>query len=160
MTILNAQHWRGDILLSEQTNIPNTLHGGGEQYILKVVFQGTLIPVAYYLGLDNRQVVSVSDTLASLVQEPTGNGYTRQPLMSNTNNFIISQSGETYIASTSVVTFTASGSSWGPVQNLFLATTLDNSGVLISTAPLTPAFSVSPGDQILMRLSMSLGNPS
>jgi hypothetical protein len=159
MTILTFQHWRDGQLLEERKNIRNILHSAGEQFILKVCFGGLVVPSAYWLGLDNRNVPAIGDTLASLVGEPTGNGYLRQSVIPQTN-FVITPSGQTYVATSSIVTFSASGSSWGPVQNLFLSTTLDNSGVLVSTAPLTPAFSVNAGDQVLLQLGMSLGNPA
>lgn len=148
-------------ILYENYNIPNIFHQQGQQFVLSATFNtasAITVPANYRLGLDNRATLSDADTLENLIAEPAGFGYTRQPV-SSLNGFSISLgTGGKYQATTNTVTFTASGGTWGPVQNLFLTTTIDNSGFLISSAALRSSRTVTSGQSITMRLAVSLGN--
>lgn len=131
------------------------LHNEGEQFLLSVLFAGTSSPSNYYLGLDNRTTLTATDTLASLVGEPTVNGYARQPISSS--SFTVVSTFGAYQANTPIVTFSAAGGSWGPVSNLFLSTSLDNSGKLIATVTLNQSnLTLINGQIIRVRMGLAL----
>jgi len=166
LRILEIQHIRDGKVIWEATDLPNTLHLDGEEFLLSTVFRSTsgiIIPSFFYVGMDNRSTVNVTDNMQSLTTEPTGNGYSRQPVSSATG-FTIEQftiQGDTsgiqhWRAKSGVVAFTASGASWGPVSNVFLTDRIDNSGYLISTAPLGSTRSVGPGDNLTFRFSLNV----
>ncbi len=148
----------GEIILQFK-NLKNLLHASGENFILRACFFGgqtsSIIPENYYLGLDNRENLDVADTMVSLAGEPSGNGYSRQAI-SSAGSFVISTSSGHYIATSPIVTFQATGSSWGPVNNLFLTTETDETGYLISSVELPQAVTVAAGDMITLRTVLSL----
>jgi hypothetical protein len=158
MKVLTFQHLGADgTVLFEQKNILNTLHLNGEEYALSVLFAGMAIPTNYYVGLDARAVPAVADTMSSLVNEPTTNGYFRQPV-SSTTGFLLQQNGLIWQATSSVVQYVATGGSWGPVTNIWLTTRPDNLGVLVCTSILDQAVTLNSGESILMRIGMALQN--
>lgn len=130
--------------------IHNVVHDEGEQYILEVVFTEIQSPpFNYYIGLDNRVGISEADNLGSLVDEPTGiNGYARQDVRSDDTGFTVAQVGGAYQALTKVVTFTATGGSWGPVDKAFLTTTIGAGGKLICTAALSEDRTLIDGETL------------
>lgn len=141
-------------------HMPNTFHLSGELFLLSVAFNtssGITVPTSYYLGLDNRASIQVSDTLTSLSAEPTQNGYLRQAV-SSLNGFSVGVSSGNYRAVSSIVTFSASGGNWGPVSNLFLATTSTTSGYLLSSVSLDNSITVLNGQSLTLRISVGLTN--
>ena len=166
LRILEIQHIRDGKVIWEAFNIPNTLHLDGEEFLLSTVFRsssGIVIPNFFYIGMDNRSTVAVTDNMQSLTTEPQGNGYSRQPVSSATG-FTIEQftlDGDTsgtlhWRAKSSIESFTASGASWGPVSNVFLTDRIDNTGYLISTAPLGTTRMVAPGDNLTFRFALNV----
>ncbi|MHA2043230.1 MAG: hypothetical protein ACW99G_00465 [Candidatus Thorarchaeota archaeon] len=155
--MLEIKHYSkdGEILWQDE-NILNLLHTEGEVYILTTLFDGEAIPVAYYLGLDNRSSLSVDDTMASLATEPNGNGYLRQPVLSSGEfTFSVTNGGFTQ-AQTPIVEFNASGGSWGPVSNIFLATQADSTGFLISSLTLSSPVTLSDGERVTVRMGIGM----
>jgi hypothetical protein len=158
MKVLEIEHVRNGKVIWQSKNLYNTLHTEGENLLLQVLFtnDGMLPPVNYYLGLDNRPVIAISDTMASLQGEPVGFGYVRQAVSSATG-WQIGLTNGVYAAVTEIVTFTAVGGDVGPVSNLFLTDKGDNTGTLISSVPLSqPGQTIADGDAVNMRMSMSL----
>ena len=160
MKIDLLQHIRNGEIIYEERDVYNTLHFLGELYCLSALFLGgnnpnSFIPNNYYMGLDNRATVSPSDTMQTLNNEPVGNGYARQ-LLSSTTGFTIDISAGVHRAVGNIITFSASGVGWGPVQNIFLTNMSDNLGTLISTAILSTPIQPAPGDNINMRMAMQL----
>jgi len=159
LTILEIQHIRDGKVIWEDKNLRNTLHVLAEQYFLSILFAG-IAPVAnFYMGLDDRQVIDVADTMESLVNEPTHNGFLRQQVSSSTGwNIQETTVGAItlYRAIGNIVTFAANGGSWGPIHNLFMTTTSDNTGILLSSVPLSQEVTLNSGDTINMRMSLSL----
>jgi hypothetical protein len=157
---LEQRNSSGDLIWAN-SNIGNLLHGDGEKFLLNVLFTGsniynTFIPNYYYLGLDNRSSLSIDDTMAAIVGEPTVHAYARQPI-SSSGGFSVVQNGDSnYQATSPVVTFRATGGTWGPVANIFLTDKSDLSGSLIASANLGAPFQVSDGDTVTVRLGMSL----
>lgn len=161
MKVLEVKHWRNGKVIWETNNLYNMLHDLGEQFFLQALFanDGTVLPSAYYLGLDARSSIDATDTIDDLVDEPTINGYLRQQL-SVENGWSIEQvtSGgfTAYRAIGNIITFSAVGGDWGPVENLFLTNASDDSGVLIASTSLGESSTVLSGDSISMRMTLSL----
>lgn len=158
--ILYIEQIRDNKTIWRKENINNLLHTEGEEFILKVTFSSEIsVPTNYYLGLDDRTTVAVGDTLSDLTGEPTVGGYSRQTVDSSTG-FIFEVVNGINRAKTPVLTFTAAGSDWGPVSNLFLTTQAQSetpsSGYLISTIPLGEDVTVVDGDSINVRYALSL----
>lgn len=163
MTVLEIKHFDAQgKLLWEQKNIPNLIHHAAEQYFLSILFSSTeaSVPLNYYCGLDNRVSPDASDTLANLSQEPTQFAYARQAVSSTTGFTIGLNTDDIYQATSNVLTFNASGGSWGPVKNVFLATTVNNSGVLLSTAALDGSRFLNDGESTTLRLGLTLRDAS
>jgi hypothetical protein len=162
LTILEIQHLREGKVIWEAKNLPNTFHLEGERFILSAMFRSTAgisIPSFYYLGMDNRSTLSVGDNMASISTEPTGNGYSRQAVSSATGFEIEEYTADDldhWRAKSTIVSFSASGSQWGPVTNVFLTDRLDNNGYLISTAPLGTTRFVGAGENITFRFAVDL----
>lgn len=160
LTIIDIQHWDAQgRLLWEQKNIKNMLHQDGEEFLLRAAFTGgqvsTIIPEEYFLGLDNRSVIDVEDTMDDLIGEPSSGGYERQAIASS-GDFAINFEDEHFVATSPIVAFRATVGDWGPVTNLFLTTADDNTGYLISTAVLDSAVDLTAGESVTMRIGMRL----
>jgi hypothetical protein len=154
--------WKTDAqgnVVWRQENLYNTFHLGGEEFVMLAVFAGGVdnayIPESYYFGLDNRGTIDVEDVLSSLSGEPSGNGYSRIAVSSD-GVFSVGLANSHYRATGPVISFTASGGTIGPVSNLFLATSADDSGVLVATVPLTQTLTLSDGEGVNMRMGLSL----
>jgi hypothetical protein len=161
LKIVEAQQIRNGEVIWEAKNLYNMLHAGGELYLLVCCFNndGTVPASQYFFGLDNRPYLAVGDLMSDLVEEPSGNGYLRQSV-SSVNGFAIELVNNIYTASSQIVTFSATTGSYGPVRNLFLTNRNDNDGVLIATAPLSDALTLTAGDSINLRMSLSLKDTS
>jgi len=160
--ILSFQHIRNGEVIHEEKNIHNMFHIEGESFMLKACFStsGNTPPISYYFGLDSRVTPNLSDTIGSLTsQEPIGNGYVRSAVSSTgsgTNYFTIEEVEGVYRATVSLLTFSATLAGYGPVRNVFLATSSDNSGTLIATNSLSSPVTLSSGDSINIKMSLSL----
>jgi len=159
MTILeiNKRNALGEIVW-QKFNLPNIVHFDGDFYMLSALYSGisVSIPLSYYLGLDDRLVPAETDTLANLNQEPSQFGYARQAVSSGNGFNVGLNNNGTCQATSTVVAFSASGGTWGPVKNLFLATSIGNSGYLIATSPLSDNVVVGSGEQLTLRFALTL----
>lgn len=160
MRIVEIEHLdRHGNVLHRASDIGNLFHKSGEQFLLNSLFIGgpssPYIPTYYFLGLDNRSTLDVADTMSTIVGEPSVNGYARQPV-SSTTGFTLDDSSGNYRANTSIVTFRATGGSWGPVQNIFLTDKNDLTGYLIASTNVGSPFSLTDGDTINLRMGMTL----
>lgn len=155
--ILEIQHVRDGKVIWEDKNLYNTLHVGGELFILTCCFDndGTFPPAQYYFGLDNRATITTDDLISDVTDEPTANGYLRAAVNS-AGQFSVDLANGVYRATSQIVTFSASGGSWGPVKNLFMATTSNDDGILIASSPLSASITVASGDSINMRMALAL----
>jgi hypothetical protein len=160
------KHIRNENVIFEKYNIKNLLHIQGEDQLLRALFIGgninnAYIPNFYYLGLDNRSVISITDTYSTISGEPlTNTGYSRQSI-SSVSGFTVETSGTICKAKTNLMGFTATAASWGPVKNLFLTSVPNSSvtpGVLYSTIQIGSDIVVGIGDTISMKFSMALRN--
>ena len=163
MTLLEVKHFRKGKCIWAQYNVPNTWHQEGQEFILSNSFDtdyGGTIPEFYYLGLDNRTTLAVTDTMASLAGEPTGDGYQRQAFSSTIGFTIAADDSDAIVATSGIATFVATISQWGPVRNAFLTTQTDDDGYLIASAALSSQRTVIAGDSISVRINLSLAGCS
>jgi hypothetical protein len=162
LRILEIQHLRDNKVIWEAKDLLNTLHIDGEKFMLSALFKttaGIAVPSFYYLGMDNRSSVEKTNNMSSITTEPTGNGYSRQPVSSATGFTIEGYSSgglDHWRAKSQVVSFSASGGQWGPVSNVFLTDRLDDTGYLIATAPLPGSRSLAAGEIITFRFALNL----
>lgn len=158
MTLKFIEHKRNGEIIYRAENIKNLIHLEGREFLIKSAFSndGSLVPANYYLGLDARDDLLEEDTILTLLDEPSGSGYLRQALPSDGTGFTISNVSGVYKALSEIVTFSATGTGWGPVKNMFLTTASDNSGVLISSLLLTSPVITVAGDTISIQIQMSL----
>lgn len=161
MKVQEIQHWNSsNKLLWEAHDIKNLLHHQGEQFLLQAAFTGgknsSIIPEKYYLGLDNRLSVLVTNTMSNLLGEPpTGGGYQRAELSSE-GDFAVNFINDHYVATSPIVAFISTVAAWGPVSNLFLTAEVNSTYKLISTAVLPSAIIMNVGDRITLRIGMQL----
>lgn len=125
--------------------------------LLNQIFNGsTSKPATLYLGL--RQLDGVSghpsdatdaDTLTSNLQEvsTSGTGYARIAVTFNNTNMPETLSGANSILTFAVQQFNFTGTVTG-ITHAFIASTSDNTGVLIASAPMSVTRNVANGDQI------------
>ena len=160
MKIVEAKIVRNNEVIWKNENLYNILHSEGEELILQTLFynDGSLPPPYYYLGLDNRATLAYSDNMISIIDEPAGSGYTRQQISSSSTGstgWTITVGTLLHKAVTNIVSFNAT-SSYGPVSNLFLTDASDNTGKLISSVALSSPATLSAGDVLSVRMTLSL----
>lgn len=157
LKIEHIEQVRNGKVIWDDSNIKNTLHSLGEAFLLQVCFRndGSILPSNYYFGLDARTSISIDDSLDSLVNEPTGNGYGRVPVDS-VNSFDIQQINGIYRAISPIINYVAGGVGFGPVKSFFMATTADNTGILVSSALLSSPVTLAAGDTLNLKMSMQL----
>ena len=170
MTIIEIKHLDSNRnCLWSVENLGNTWHRQGQQFILmnsfwtpsqlssSPVYNG--VPNNYYVGLDNRSSISEDDTLATNIgssAEPSGNGYVRYALSSTTGFSVGLNYDYNIVATSGVCTFTAGVGAWQTVNNVFLASTNDNSGYLIASSVFAPSGRIlQPGETITAQLNLS-----
>jgi len=166
----NKNNWNGILIIDEfivrrnnkiiykENNIKNIFHANGQFYFLKILFQHLNAPINYYLGLDNRSVLTLEDTLSSLEGEPIGKGYIRQNI--SAINFQINQNQNgNYRVVGPTVTFNATTDSWGPVKNIFLTNASSGSeGYLVSSARLAEPITLNPPDSATLKFAFAFSN--
>ena len=162
MKIIEIKHLDVDgKVLWQSHNLLNILHNDGEEFLLRAAFTGgqvsSVIPAYYYLGLDNRQLLSKGDTMENLIAEPFGGGYIRQQISSQGDFSINIENGD-FIAASPIVAFRSTTNSWGPASNLWITNQPDNSGYLISSVALQSPVSLIAGQSVTMRIGMQLLN--
>ena len=109
-------------------------------------FRNQEAPTEFYVRLCNDSLVE-TDTLDDILNEPSGNGYSPQLVERSTTGFptIELDSGD-YRLISKTVTFTADGGNIGPVNTMFIATTSDNTGVLLAFLNLSLVRTILDGD--------------
>lgn len=138
------QHIRNGQVIWEETK-ENTLTNEGARNILNTYLCNTEAPSQFYIRLANGYI-SVTDTLASIIGEPVGNGYSPQLVERSPVGFpYIELDNNEYRRVSKTVSFTSTNVI-GPVNYLFLATTSDNSGVLVAGLSLSSERVLQNGD--------------
>jgi hypothetical protein len=159
----NVQHIRNGNVIWEENYKHNSLANEGASMILKLVYQNqsSLIdaPANFYVRLCNYSPV-VTDTLATIQSEPSGNGYVAQTVPASTAGFPVTDvapDGNPRLTS-AVITFTADGGDIGPVTTAYLATTIDNTGLLVAFLPLSMQRTILDGDSMTYQFFVEEGN--
>ena len=144
------------VLLGDQPYGENALADEGESAMLDVYFRGATAPTNFYLGLVNDTPVE-TDSLTDLTGEPSGSGYSRQTIPATSVGFptLALDSGDFQTTSTTE-TFTASGGSIGPVTYSFLATSSDNTGLLVAYVALSTTRTLTDGDSLDVDVAIKL----
>lgn len=148
----------GELLWSDE-NLVNLLHDEGEQYILSAAFATGMtgygaVPATLYLGLDtSARTLAETDTLALVTENIADNGYSRKPLSTAGTgvvgqDFVIVQPATFYQAQSSIQQWACVNAAWTTITKLFLATSLDNTGKLICSVPLSLSRTLAVGDTI------------
>lgn len=153
-------------------NLTNILHNTGEKFLLELAFSGGEIPNYYLFGLDNRTNLTLSGgdggdsliypsvtnnvTTSNPTGEPTGNGYYRVSV-ANSSFVVELQEDNHFKAKALTVAFTATGSGWGPINNLFLAYINGSyETVIIASVKLSQSLTLSAGQVINMKMALKL----
>lgn len=150
----------GNVLFKKE-NINNVLHYGGQDLILSCMFDTTSVPAEYFVGLDSRPTIAVSNTMATIQTsglEPNGYGYSRQTLVRGTSNLVVNSSAQPPKVTSSTITFSATGGSY-TATDMFLCTALtgySSSNILISTVPFGTTITVSPSNLVSMKFALVL----
>jgi hypothetical protein len=138
--------------------MPTQLHQEGLQFLLEVAFSEQQAPLgagAFYLGLCTDTLLADNATLASKT-EVSGTGYARQAAASSAVGFTSAAvSTNAWKQTTLTVTFTAGGT-WTGAKTVFLATSVDDTGKLIASAPLSATRTLDNGDTLSVALQMTL----
>lgn len=113
------------------------VHTQGLQYLLEVAFTGQQTkPANFYAFLCEDTDLAVSAVLGDQT-ELSGFGYARQPIVASAVGWTSASDGAAGRKVTSIdVTFTASGGDWVRARTLGIATTLNDSGVLLASGPI------------------------
>jgi hypothetical protein len=132
------------------------LHTPGLQFLLEVAFsEQQSVPANFYIGLATDVSLAEDATLASFT-EVSGTGYARQTVASNNTDFTSATTGTNdRKVTTKTVTFTAGGT-WTGANTVFLATTVDGSGKLIASAPLSVTRTLSSGSSLTVAMEIDL----
>jgi len=135
----------------------NALANEGEINILDSYFRGENVPVTFHLMLVN-DTPTITDTLATISGEPSGNGYARQEFTRDITGWptLGVDSGHGMITSKLVV-FEAIGGSWGPVIYAILTTVpTGTSGPLITFVGLSYSKTLTIGQTLVCRVRVKL----
>jgi hypothetical protein len=136
----------------------NTLTTEGAKSILDTFFKDdTSAPTEFYIRLCNDSLV-ISDTLATIQNEPTSTfGYAAQLVERSSTGWPteVLTSGSWQLT-TKEVSFTASGGDIGPINTVYIATTLDNTGILVAFRALSLTRTILDGDTALVDYPVKL----
>jgi hypothetical protein len=153
----------GNVIWSDE--IHNLFHDEGEKYFLArclaTNYAGyTATAAMVYMGLDNRVALAEGDVMP-VTDEPSTFGYARQGLSTSGigvggQDWVITQPAAAFQAKSKQVTFNAAGGAWGPVKNMFIATTSDNSGRLLSSLALTQERTINNGESLTADFTLAL----
>jgi hypothetical protein len=121
------------------------LHDQGEQWLLQVAFsEEQAVPANFYVGLCSDSLAE-TDGLADILNEPSGHGYSRALVPSDSTHCVVTQDGDYYKVTFAQATYIGNGGSFGPVNTWFVGTTANNTGKLLFSGPVDPAQTISDG---------------
>jgi len=153
--IWTIQHVRDGKVIWEETK-HNALVNEGEQTMLDSFFRNNNSPSQFYVRLAY-DTITETDTLTSITNEPSGNGYSPALLERSNTGFPTLELHEgDYRVISKQIEFTASGGSIGPVNVTYLATTSDNTGRLLAYLSLSLERTVLDGDSVYVTLRIKL----
>ena len=120
-------------------------------HFLSVIFRGKPAGTRLFVGL-SAELRTIPETLTeAAVREPTAReGYSRQVLLNADWSF----RGDDVLVSKAVIFRNGGRELWSPIYASFLATTEDNSGVLLAWAPLDRPRSLISGDELVLPITI------
>jgi len=135
-----------------EDSVKNTLVNDGEQNIGDVYLTGVNMPAQFYLRLCNDSL-AVTDNLTTITNEMSLYGYAPLLIPRSTVGWPTKalDSGDWMFTSLQV-SMTATGGDIGPFNTLFMATSTDNSGLLIGFVNLAVARIILNGDTMLVNI--------
>lgn len=153
----NIQHCnREGKVLWEDRDGANALVNEGEEYFLKVGLGAAVMAAATYLGLSksNEATLGEAVTLATIA-EVSGTSYARCSVTSDLTDWTASLNSGDWQLLSKQVTFTAGGT-WDAALSLFLATSSDGSGKVLSTKDLSVSRTLLDGDTLKCTMTLKL----
>lgn len=137
------------------------LHTGGRRLINQIINGSTARPANLYLILrtldgagGHTADAAADDSLTNHLNEVAGSGYARIAIALDAAHFPETASGADSLLTAAAQTFTFTGAVNG-VTHAALATTADNSGVLIASAPLAAVRNVANGDTLTVTFKLT-----
>ena len=132
------------------------LHQEGLQYLLEVAFtEEQSVPANFYIGLATDAALAENASLGDQT-EVSGTGYARQTVASNNVDITSATVGTNdRKITTKTVTFTAGGT-WTGANTVFLATSSDDSGKLIASAPLSETRTLTDNSTLSVAIEIDL----
>lgn len=130
----------------------------GLKWLLEQAFpQSQSPPANFYLGLCEDASIAEDAALADLT-ELSGNNYARQVIPGGSVTGWTSSVAGTldWKVTSTTVTFTASGGAWNGAEHSFLATTSDDSGVLVACFALSVERTLQDGDSLEVSIIIQL----
>ena len=123
----------------------------GETDVLKVYFSGEQAHrTTLYLGLYLNATEPAENATLADITEPSGGGYARQAIADS--EWTVSGN----LAQAATKTFQASGADWGDVTGYFIATSSDNTGILLAVEHFDAAKNIGDGDQIQITAKVTI----
>ena len=132
------------------------LHQEGLQYLLEVAFtEEQSVPANFYIGLATDAALAENASLGDQT-EVSGTGYARQTVASDNVDITSATTGTNdRKITTKTVTFTAGGT-WTGANTTFLATSSDDSGKLIASAPLSETRTLTDNSTLSTAIEIDL----
>ena len=132
------------------------LHAEGLQYLLEVALtEEQSVPANFYVGLATDASLAEDASLGDQT-EVSGTGYARQTVASDNVDITSATTGTNdRKVTTKTVTFTATGN-WTGANTVFLATTINDTGKLLASAPLSTTRTLVDGDSLTVAIEIDL----
>lgn len=130
----------------------------GLKWLLESCFpQSQTPPANFYLGLCEDASVAEDAILGDLT-ELSGNGYAREVIPAGSITGFTSEVAGTldWKVTTITVEFEASGGAWNGAIHCFLATSVDDSGVLVAASALSATRTLQDGDKLQVSMVIQL----
>jgi len=145
---------QGDKVIYLLQDKKNILVDEGEKAIVDVFFRKRdsvyFSSDYFYVGLYKGSI-----SLATIPNEPSGNGYSRLQLERSTIGFpVIEQYEGHWRVVSKELSLVASGGDIGPINGAFLCTSADNTGALIGAVGTGVETTISSGSTILIQLKL------
>jgi len=138
----------------------NILVDEGEKAIVDTFFRGNdsqyFSSSNFYIGLYNG-TISEDTTLATIPNEPSGNGYSRLACERSSVGFpLLEQHEGDWRVVSKELSLTASGGNIGPFNGTFIATSEDNTGSLIGAVAMPIQRTILDGDTAIFQLRIKV----
>jgi hypothetical protein len=146
----------GNILFKEK--IKNRIVDEGEKAIIDIFLRNndsTYFSTDYfYVGLYYGSIAEIS-TLLTVPGEPSGNGYSRQPIARSSLGWpTMEKDNGDWRAVSSEITIQASGGNVGPISGAFLCTSSDDTGILVCSISSPVERTIQAGESFAFQLKV------